>query len=373
MIKILAEQSIPYLRGVLEELGEVTYLPSAEFTPSSVRDMDWLIVRSITKCTEQLLAGSRVRLITSATIGYDHIDTDYCDRAGIAWYNAPGCNAGGVGQYFGGVLSYLAVNHLFDPRGKTIGIVGVGHTGTYVARYAEAMGMKLLLNDPIRAEREGSQGFVDYPTLMHKSDLITYHVPLTYDGEHATYHLFSDATLRLIGKRRPLLGNFCRGAVTDTSALLRGVRNGYLGGLLIDCWENEPHISTDLLERVLIGTPHIAGFSADGKSNAARACLLRGLEFFGLKSTRLSRVAPEPPQVSTIDLSDFPNDGLRLFRAVLSTYDPYPVDRRLRKEYGDFELLRRTYSYPREPHAYLVLNATDEEAEPLSHIGFGIG
>lgn len=372
MIKILTEHSIPYLRGVLEELGEVTYLPTEAFTPDTVRDADWLIVRSITKCTPQLLEGSSVRLITSATIGYDHIDTDYCDRNGIAWYNAPGCNAGGVGQYFGGVLSYLAVNHLFDPRGKTIGIVGVGHTGSYVARYAEAMGMRLLLNDPPRAEQEGDGAFVDYSTILKESDLISYHVPLTRKGPHATYHLFNSEAARMI-RRRPIVANFCRGAVTDTTALIEAKEQGALSALLIDCWEDEPHISTRLLDTTLLATPHIAGFSADGKSNAAKACVQRGLEFFGLSSSHIDMIAPAPPKDPIIDLADFPDDGLRLFRAILRTYNPYPVDQQLRKEYGDFEKLRRSYDYPREPHAYTVVHASDDEAKILSRVGFNIG
>lgn len=371
MIKILAEHSIPYLRGVLEELGEVTYLPTEAFTPEVVHDADWLIVRSITKCTPQLLEGSKVRLITSATIGFDHIDTEYCEAQGITWYNAPGCNAGGVGQYFGGVLSYLATNGIFDPRGKTLGIVGVGHTGTYVSRYAQAMGMKLLLNDPPRAEQEGPESFTDYATLLAESDLITYHVPLTKKGPHATYHLFTEEVLPLLNMK-PFIANFCRGAVTDTAALLQAKEQGCVAGLLIDCWEQEPNISTALLDNALMATPHIAGFSADGKSNAARACVLRGLEFFGLKSSHVQEMVPQEPSDPLIDLEDFPDDGLRLFRAILSTYDPFPVDQRMRQEFKDFEKLRRTYDYPREPLAYTVLHASDAEADALRLVGFHV-
>lgn len=365
-LKIIAEASVPYLRGVIEELGEVTYLPSSDFTPEAIRDADWLIVRSITKCSPALLSGSRVRLITTATIGFDHIDTEYCDAAGITWCNAPGCNAEAVGQYFAGVISALVVETGFDPKGKVLGIVGVGHVGTVVKRYAEAFGMVCLLNDPPRAEREGAEGFVSLEEIAAQADIITLHTPLTKTGAHPTYHLF-DKELTENLKRRPIVINACRGGVTDTEALLEGLARGQIDRVIIDCWEGEPDISTALLDKAFIGTPHIAGFSADGKANGARMCVEAGMDFFGIdRRDLLVRMCPPPPQTPEIDLSDLGKDAV--YEALLKTFDPRKVDKALRVGYTDFEPLRRAYDYPREPHAYTLVRATEEQRLFFLHL-----
>lgn len=366
---IIAEASLPYLRGVLEELGEVTYLPSEDFTSETIRDADWLIIRSITKCTPALLEGSRVQLITTATIGFDHIDTTYCDAHGIRWYNSPGCNAGGVGQHTGALLSTLMVEQGYDLRGKTMGIIGAGHTGMYAARYAQALGMRVLLNDPPRAEREGAEGFVSLETIAQEADFIELHLPLTKEGKYPTYHLCDASFIRSL-KRKPIINNSCRGPVTDTDALLMGLDEGWVDKVMIDCWEGEPNISRELLSRTFIGTPHIAGFSADGKSNGARMCVENGIRHFGLTSTRLSLMVPPPPAHPVIDLNTFPADSHRVAKAILHTFDPRHVDSLLRTRTDHFEELRRTYDYPREPLAYTVIGGTSEERAALSCLGF---
>ena len=365
-LKIIAEHSVPYLRGVIESLGEVTYLPSSDFTPEAVRDADWLIVRSITKCSRELLTGSRVRLITTATIGFDHIDTEYCDAAGITWRNAPGCNAEAVGQYFAGVIASLVTETGFDPRGKVLGIVGVGHVGTVVKRYAEAFGMVCLLNDPPRAEREGDEGFVSLEEIASRSDIITLHTPLTKSGAHPTYHLFDKALVARLG-RKPVVINACRGGVTDTEALLDGLATGKIDRVIIDCWEGEPHISTALLDRAFIGTPHIAGFSADGKANGARMCVEAGMKFFGIdRPDVLSPMSPPAPLHPEIDMSQWSENAL--FEAILKTFDPRKVDGDLRAGYTDFEYLRKTYDYPREPHAYTLVHATEGQRKAFDRL-----
>lgn len=367
--RIIAESSLPYLRGVIEELGDVQYIRSDDFNGDSVRDADWLIIRSITKCTPKLLEGTSVQLITTATIGYDHIDTDYCTAHGIRWYNSPGCNAGGVGLYAGAVLSTLIEEGGYDLKGKTMGIVGAGHTGMYAARYAEALGMRVLLNDPPRAEREGAYGFVSLETIAEEADIVEFHLPLTHEGRHATYHICDENFIRSL-KRTPIVTNYCRGPITDTRALLIGLDEGLIDKVAIDCWEGEPHISHELLDRVFIGTPHIAGFSADGKANGARMCVENGLRHFGLTSTRLSLMTPPPPTTPIIDLNALPQSKDRIAGAILSTFRPRLVDKALRADTERFEELRRTYDYPREPLAYTVLNATPSEEKSLRLIGF---
>lgn len=370
-MKIIAEASIPYLRGVLEELGEVHYLPNPEITPEAVRDADWLIVRSITKCTRELLEGSSVKLITSATIGIDHIDTDYCAEAGITWHNAPGCNAQSVGQYVGCSLARCCSEKGGSLVGKTYGIVGAGHTGMAAAHYAKVLGMEVLLNDPPRADEEGRGKFVSLQTLAEECDYIDLHVPLTYDGDYPTYHLVDSSFIKSL-RRMPVLINACRGAVTDTSALLMGLRDRRLSNVIIDCWEGEPHPSPELVEAAWQATPHIAGFSADGKANGARTCLLWGLRFFGLSSSRIDEIRPEEPANPLVDLNDF-EEGKRVWGALLRTFNPTQVDEEFRRRYDtDFEAMRSGYRFPREPKAYVVTNYRPEEGQILSALGFAL-
>ena len=271
-MKFIADKTVPYLKGILDSLADITYLSSEEFTPEHVRDADALIVRSIDKCTRELLQGSRVKLITSATIGFDHIDTHYCEQAGIVWRNAPGCNARSVAQY---VLAGLVARSLRlgdSLQGKTMGIVGVGHVGKELEIVCHAYGMRVLRNDPPRAEIEGTDGFVSLETLAEEADIISFHTPLTREGRYPTFHLADDAFFNRLQKK-PCIINAARGAIIDTSALLKASQSGRVGDLIIDCWEGEPHINRLLLQQAYIATPHIAGFSADGKANGTRTCL----------------------------------------------------------------------------------------------------
>lgn len=366
-MKIIADRTVPYLRGIAEPFAEVVYLSSDQFTPEAVKDADALIVRSIDKCTQELLAGSRVRLITTATIGFDHIDTHYCDRAGIRWVNAPGCNAVSVGQYILACLVALALRKGESLAGKTLGIVGAGHVGQVVERFGKAWGMQILRNDPPRAEAEGAEGFVSLETIAEEADIITLHVPFSREGRFATHHLAGRAFFARL-KKTPWFINSCRGAVHDTAALLEAKRTGRIGELILDCWENEPRIDRDLLAETSIATPHIAGFSADGKANGTRACLENIAAFFGVPIEKIGEVAPPPPSHPLIDLDAFPDH--RIERAVLASFDPSPVDRALRETPERFETFRSHYAHPRQFEAYTIQNATAEELALLRKLGF---
>lgn len=366
-MKIIADRTVPYLRGIPETFAEVVYLSSDEFTPEAVKDADALIVRSIDKCTKKLLAGSRVRLITTATIGFDHIDTHYCDEAGIRWVNAPGCNAMSVGQYIVASLLTLALRKGESLKGKTLGIVGVGHVGKIVEQLATTWGMRVLRNDPPRAEAEGEEGFVSLDTIAEEADIITLHVPFTREGRFATYHLADRAFFGKL-KKRPWFINSCRGAVHDTAALLEAKQTDLIGELILDCWENEPRIDRPLLAETSLATPHIAGFSADGKANATRACLENIAHFFGIDREKIGKIVPPPPVNPYIDLDAFPDH--RIERAVLASFDPRPVDRALRDAPEKFEAFRSGYAHPRQFEAYTVLHATPEESALLQQSGF---
>lgn len=368
-LKIVADDTVPYLKGIAEPFADMVYLKASRFTPEAVRDADALLVRSIDKCTRALLEGSRVKLIATATIGFDHIDTRYCEEVGITWKNAPGCNAVSVSQYVVSCLTALSIDRGEPLEGKTLGIVGVGHVGKEVEKRCAALGLRILRNDPPRAEQEGASGFVSLDQIAEEADIITLHTPLTKEGPFATYHLAGEAFFSRL-KKRPWLINSCRGAVHDTCSLLAAKRQGLIGALILDCWENEPGIDRELLQEADLATPHIAGFSADGKANGTRASLEHIGRFFQQEIEKIGEVTPPPPACPVIDLECFASR--RIERALLATFDPLPVDRALRETPEQFEAFRTHYPHPREYAAYTIRHATALEAAILGEIGFQI-
>ena len=293
-MKVIIDHKIPYIKEAIENItDDVVYLPGNAFTRETVKDADALIVRTRTKCNRELLEGSKVKFIATATIGYDHIDTEYCREAGITWTNCPGCNAGSVEQYVHSVLLLLKEKKGLDLKNATIGVVGVGHVGSRVARMAEGLGMKVLLNDPPRAE-QGEQGFVDLATMARECDVITFHTPLNREGAYRTYHLVDEEFLFSL-ERAPFVINSSRGEVVDTASLLVALAAGKIKAPVIDTWEYEPRISKELMEVAFLATPHIAGYSADGKANATRMSLEALCLFFGIEAD-FSILPPEGPK-----------------------------------------------------------------------------
>ena len=290
-MKVVIDNKIPYIREAMEALAdEVVYLPGKEITASVVRDADALITRTRTQCNRQLLEGSKVRFIGTATIGFDHIDTEYCREAGITWSNCPGCNAGAVEQDLHSVLVLLQQEKHVELKDACLGIVGVGHVGSHILSLAERLGMRILLNDPPRADH-GEEGFVSLETLARECDIITFHTPLERNGEYRTFHLADRAFFHSL-RKKPYIINTSRGEVVETEAILEALDKGLIGGAVLDVWENEPHINLELLDKVFIGTPHIAGYSADGKANATRMVLEAFCRFFG-KEMNFHIAAPE--------------------------------------------------------------------------------
>ncbi|KGN83714.1 4-phosphoerythronate dehydrogenase [Porphyromonas sp. COT-290 OH860] len=368
--RLVIEGSIPYLRGVAESIGEVTYLDNADFSPHTLAQADALIVRSITRCGRELLEGTPVRFIATATAGADHIDAEYCLSAGITWTNAPGCNATAVAQYVMSALSRVSLEAGEPLEGKTIGIVGVGHVGREVLRLSLAMGLRPLLYDPPRADEEGSEAFCSIEQIQSEADIITLHVPLTRGGRYPTYGMVNDHFVAQC-RRSPILINACRGAVTNTDSLIRGRTQGLLSRLIIDCWEGEPSISPELLALADIATPHIAGFSADGKFRGARMSLEAVARYYGQPSEGLLESDDVPqPEYPFLDLRRVPQSEC-LRRAMLHSFDPIHIDSKLRAEPSRFESLRKHYDYPREMQAYTAIAPEGEDmARRLRVLGF---
>jgi erythronate-4-phosphate dehydrogenase len=323
-MKVIVDNKIPYIKEAINRIAdEVVFLPGADFTKEVVKDADALIVRTRTRCNRELLEGTQVKFIATATIGYDHIDTEYCREAGITWTNCPGCNAGSVEQYVRSVLGLLQRKKGLDLKNATIGVVGVGHVGSRVARTAKLLGMRVLLNDPPRADK-GETGFVDLATIARECDVITFHTPLIQEGIYRTYHLVDKDFLFSL-KRAPYLINSSRGEVVDTASLLASLAAGKVKDVVIDTWENEPRISRDLLEAAFLATPHIAGYSADGKANATRMSLEALCRFFGME-VEFEITPPEGP----------------------SDYDPTRDSEWLKADPEKFEWFRGNYPIRRE-------------------------
>lgn len=343
-MKAVVDDKIPFIRAALKQIADkVVYLPGQQICAGDVRDADLLVVRTRTRCDRKLLEGSRVRFIATATIGFDHIDTAYLAQAGIAWSNCPGCNATSVGQYIRSCLILLKREKGMDLRNTTLGIIGMGHVGTAVRRAVEPLGIRILQNDPPREQLEGSQlddGSVFSPLkrLQQECDILSFHTPLVTDGDHPTWHL-ADAPFLNALQKHPVLINSGRGEVVDNRALLRALEKGTVSHAIIDTWENEPHIDTELLHKVYIGTPHIAGYSADGKANATRMALQAICRHFHITA----QFQINPPALPASFAPSVDEEEL-----ALQLYNPQTDSNRLKNNPGLFEELRGNYPLRRE-------------------------
>lgn len=327
-MKIIIEKNIPFIKGMLDNVAEVSYLAPDEINAAAMRDADALVTRTRTRCDASLLDGSKCRFIATATIGTDHIDLDYCRSHGITVKNAPGCNAPAVAQY---VFAVIAKLRGLD-TGFTLGVVGAGHVGSIIVDWAKDMGINTLVCDPPRADVEGKEGFTDIEEIARKCDVITFHTPMTRDGKYPTFHLL-DRNLVDKMERKPLIINSARGPVTDTQALLYGLHSGKIGCAAIDCWENEPGISPELLDLAAVATPHIAGYSREGKIRATRMSLDSLTSYFGLPKVEMAEKVPEGAAT-----------GVTL-ASVASSYNPLDDTEALKSSLESFEKLRNTYNY----------------------------
>lgn len=339
-MKIVIDDKIPFVQGVFEPIAEVVYAPGNKTDASVLKDANAVITRTRTKCDATTLMGSKVKFIATATIGYDHIDADYCAENGIEWTSAPGCNADAVVQYVFSALAHLGKAKGFDVKDKVIGIVGVGNVGSRVAAFAEKLGMKVLRNDPPREDIEGGAEFVSLDRIKEEADIVTFHTPLTTDGPYPTHHLFNDSFLSK-SERKPIIINASRGGVCSNMALKLASQERSVEALVIDCWENEPKIDTELLSLVDIATFHIAGYSLEGKANATTAAVRAISRYFDL--------GKDDWQVE-LPVNDSPcNDLENLLEQVMCSYPIYDDVKMLKESPESFEELRGSYSFRRQP------------------------
>lgn len=340
-MKVVADMDIPFLEGVFEPYGEVVYKKGIDIDRDDVMDADALLVRTRTQCDAALLEGSKVKIVASATIGTDHIDKEYCASRGIEVANASGCNAGGVMQYVFSAVYGIAARKGIKLDDVTFGVVGVGNVGRLVADMAESLGFKVMRCDPPRAEKEGPEGFCTIEELLEHSQVVTLHVPL----DETTRGMANDTffTLMLPGT---IFINAARGEVVNEAALMAALPK--LGAVVIDTWNNEPNVNEELLELVDIATPHIAGYSYQGKVNGTRMAVKAVAECLGIEA--LKDFSPddseEDRQPVRLDLRGRTHGEIA---AVLQyNYPIFTDDFRFRMEPHKFEKLRNEYQYRRE-------------------------
>ena len=363
---IVVDEEIPFIRGVFEPHADVYYLTYSDMNHKALEIADGIIIRTRTRCTPALLEGSRVSFIGTTTIGTDHIDMEYCARSGIEVASAAGCNAAAVAQYVMTALLSIAYRQRKKLKEMTLGVIGVGNIGGRVASMAQALGMRVLLNDPPRALRGGGASFVSLDSLLAQSDVVSLHVPLQSD----TWHL-ADAPFFEQLTRTPIFINTSRGEVVDEAALVRFAPK--MSAVVLDVWEHEPTISKKVLDMTSLATPHIAGYSIEGKRNATMMITRAAASFFGWKALK-NFLLPTPP-VQTVSLPKLPKgweEGLYLLFTQI--FPIFEEDFRLRLAPEHFETLRSAYILRKENSGYAIKGASADLISPkvLKALGFGV-
>lgn len=329
-MKILADKAIPYLQGVLEPFAEVVYLNGNEFTAEVVSDADALIIRTRTRCDKALLEGSKVEFIATATIGFDHIDLEYCREHNIEVATSAGCNARGVLQWISSALALLAKRDGFRPEERTLGIVGVGNVGKLIKEYAEHWGFRTICCDPPRQERE-QLDFVSLEEVLRKADIVTLHTPL----DATTRHLINEQNIALLHSGATLI-NASRGECVATEATRRNDLT-----YITDVWEKEPNIDAEYLAKSIVATPHIAGYSAQGKANATTMAVQALARHFSLPLTDWQPINVTRVEPKTISWEQMSNS--------ISNYCDLTAESMALHSRPDlFESLRNNYLYREE-------------------------
>jgi erythronate-4-phosphate dehydrogenase len=381
IVKIVADANIPFVSECFSSIGDVTVVSGREMTASTVADADCLLVRSVTRVDCQLLAESRVCFVGTATIGFEHIDVDFLAKQNIGFSSAPGSNANSVAEYVVAAILEAAKKHKFQLEGKSIGIVGVGNVGSRVEQKAKALGMKVYLNDPPLQRESGDAKYLPIEKL-YGCDIVTLHTPLSFEGIDKTFHLADERFFKSL-KGGGIFLNTSRGGVVDTAALKGAIRSGRVKSAVLDVWEDEPNIDAELLEMVDIGTPHIAGYSLDGKVAGLIVIYKVACEYFGVEEKfETGSFLPEPiePQLE-IELADV-GEQETLRETVEKIYSILEDDSRLRwildrppgKRGKFFDGLRRDYPVRREFQntSVVVKDKSSSLAGKLNGIGFKV-
>lgn len=370
-MKILVDENMPYARELFSRLGEVKAVPGRPIPTDALTDADALMVRSVTKVNEALLGDKAIKFVGTATAGTDHVDQPWLQQAGIGFSAAPGCNAIAVVEYVFSALLMLAERDGFALTDRTVGIVGVGNVGGRLQKRLEALGIKTLLCDPPRADNGEEGDFRSLDELVAEADVLTFHTPLYKDGPYKSLHLADEALIRRL-KPGAILINACRGPVVDNAALLQCLQAGQALSVVLDVWEPEPDLNLALLDKVDLGTSHIAGYTLEGKARGTTQVFEAYSQFIGQpQEVALSSLLPAP-EFGRISMHG-PLDQPTLKRLVHLVYDVRRDDAPLRKVAGipgEFDKLRKNYLERREWSSLTVECDDADAAALLQKLGF---
>lgn len=370
-MKIVADENMPYAKTLFGRLGDVRLVAGRQLDSGTLADADALMVRSVTKVNQALLAGSHVSFVGTATAGTDHVDDQWLKQQGIGFSGAPGCNAIAVVEYVFSALLMLAERDRFELRDKTVGIVGVGNVGSRLNARLKALGVNTLLCDPPRARIDSNETFWPLERLVKEADVLTFHTPLYRDGQDKTYHMVDAELLAALPEGRILI-NASRGPVVDNIALLQALVQGKRLSTILDVWEPEPELLLPLLARVDIGTPHIAGYSLEGKARGTTQIYHALSQHLGRpESVELSSLLPEAEFSRILFKGEL--DESRLKRLIHLVYDVRRDDAPLRAvggQPGEFDRLRKDYVERREWSSLTVECDNADSQILLQQLGF---
>ena len=357
-IKVIIDSDIPFIRGIVEPYASVEYLKGGEFSNEKIANSDALIIRTRTKCNRELLEHTNVKFIASATIGSDHVDLDWCRENGIHFTNAAGCNAWGVVQYVITSIFYLFDKKGESPKGITLGVIGAGNVGERLATLATKLGFNVLRCDPplaLKMAHDSSLSKIEYYDLdyvLRNSDVVSLHVPL----DSSTRDMANDSFFSSL-KDGAVFINTSRGEVVDEEALINAIDN--LSGLVVDVWRDEPNINRDLLYKADISTPHIAGYSIQGKINASVISINNLGRFFNIDPLSGYTYKHTEPQKLTFMPTEDCDPYINLSNLIFSIYDIGEDSKALKESPLLFESLRNGYAY-REEYSEEVKNMFDK-------------
>ncbi len=380
-VTILADENIPFAREAFGTLGEVRLSHGRRITRDHLRDVDLLVVRSITRVDGPLLAGTRVRFVGTATSGSDHVVVDDLAGLGIAFHAALGCNARAVAEYMAVAWLTLARRIGCTLAGRHVGVIGVGHVGSLIVDMIRALGMVPVLNDPPRSRDTGSDAYRPIDQLLD-CDIITCHTPLTHDGPDPTWRLIGERFFSRL-KQGAWFCNAGRGEVADETALGRALELDRLGATVLDVWDHEPAIDGRLVARVDIGTPHIAGYSLEGKVNGTAMVYDAACRFLGVEPTWNAAAAVPPPPVPRLTIAGAGRDEVEVLADVVTAVYPIARDHEALRRTAQmtpverglvFDDLRRTYPTRREfrQTAVEVTGGSSAIATTLRRLEFGL-
>jgi erythronate-4-phosphate dehydrogenase len=373
-MKIIADENIPFVKACFSSAGDCLAVSGRQITPEILKDADVLLVRSITKVDKDLLDGTNVKFVGTATIGFEHIDIDYLAGRNIGFASAPGSNANSVAEYIVSAILNLADKYKFDIARKSIGIIGVGNVGSKVEKKAQALGMKVVLNDPPLKRQTGDEKYRPIEEIFD-CDIVTLHTPLTFEGIDKTYRLADEKFFKAL-KKDAIFFNTCRGGVHKTTALKNAITSGKIKACVLDVWEDEPNIDIELVKRVDFGTPHIAGYSYDGKVAGMIMIYDAFCRHFDVEPKFTAKDFLPKPEFEKITINK--DEENLLLTAVNTLYDINKDDEKLRqviKESAEkrgiyFDNLRKNYHIRREFQNTVVSIEDDEFRKIFARLGF---